>query len=158
MLVLTIVAIRLIGIWLIAAYSTGAATLIISTIAGWSPVGGAEVDQITMTAITVSASLPLVAGLILILAAVPLANMVVPKRAHDLPIPTAISSKTIVQIGVFLMGLWLVGLSLPSLVALGPEFGLELQVRFVVGLALGLLLMLGSGLLAGLVGKLRSWP
>ncbi|MEQ1780878.1 MAG: hypothetical protein ABMA14_05930 [Hyphomonadaceae bacterium] len=158
MLVLTIVAIRLIGIWLLAAYSTGAVTLVLSLASGWSLGGGAEIDRVTAIAIALSASLPLVGGLILILAAVPLANMVVPKRAHDLPIPTAISTKAIVQIGVFLIGLWLVGLNLPVLVSLGVEFGLESQLRFVVGLALGLLLILGSGLFAGLVGKLRSWP
>lgn len=158
MLVLTIVAVRLIGIWLIA---THAGSLVAAALAALNMSRPSELDDVgdaTFMAILVSAALPLIAGLILILLSGSLSRLIVPRIAHDLPTPTAVSAKTVTQIGVFLIGLWLVGSSLPVVVALAPSFGLGASFQSLAALVLGVVLMLGSGLLAGMVGKLRNWP
>lgn len=158
MLVLTVVAVRLIGLWLIASHFSGVVVLALSVLNLPRAPAMDEIGAMTFIATGVAAALPLVAGVMIILFSVALSRMVVPVKAHDLPAPAAVSPKTVVQVGVFLIGLWLIGTSLPVVVAMAPYFGLNTAPEYLAGLVLGLLLMLGSGLLAGLVGKLRNWP
>ena len=157
MLVLTVVAVRLIGLWLIAAHVSGVVGLAAASLNLATSETLDQLDSAPMVAIVVAAALPIVAGLVLILLSVSLSRLIVPEKAHDLPAPSAVSSRTVTQIGVFLIGLMLVGGGLPVVVALGMD-GLETALQYWVQLGLGLLLMLGSGLLAGFIAKLRSWP
>jgi hypothetical protein len=157
MLILTVVAVRLIGLWLIAAHIGGVVALAAAALNLSQAETMEELESAPMVAVAVAATLPVVAGTILILLSVSLSRLIVPEKAHELPAPTAVSSRTVTQIGVFLIGLMLAGTSLPIVVALGLE-NLGTTVRYWVQLGVGVLFMLGSGLFAGFVAKLRGWP
>jgi len=158
MLVLTIVAIRLIGLWLIAANLVGIAAFGLAMFNLSQSAWLDTLEFVPFIAMAVAAILPHIAGLGLILLSKTLARLVVPAAAHELPMPASISARSVVQIGVFLIGLWLVGSGLPVVAAMAPFSGVETSPQHLISAGLGLVLMLGSGLLAGLVGKLRSWP
>jgi hypothetical protein len=157
MLVLTVVALRLIGIWLIATHIGGVVAFAASALNLSQSSMQDQIETIPMVAVAIASILPMLAGLFLLLFSGPLSRAIVPVRAHDLPTPTSVSAKTVTQIGVFLIGLWLVGVGLPVVVAIAP-LGWSTSIEHVASLALGLVLILGSGLFAGLVGKLRNWP
>lgn len=153
MLVLTIVGSRLLGLWLIATQCGN--TLVYGL--GWFGVIPLRVDR--KRAILNLVSVPLLGGLILVSFAVPISRLLASRAAHDLPPPSSVSAKTSVQIGAFLIGLWSIGVSLPKIIASAAVYpSIDMPRDALASLVLGVLLVFGSGLLAGLVGLQRSWP
>ncbi len=157
MLILTIVAIRLIGVWILAAHILAVASLAVA-IFNLSQPDMRDEQSIPFIVLAVSGTLPLITGLGLILLSKTLANAIVPARAHDLPAPANISSRTVTQIGIFLIGLWLVGGGLPVVAAMASYENMDISPQHTIATGLGIVLMLTSGLMAGLLGKLRNWP
>lgn len=162
MLVLTIVAVRLIGVWVLVAHTP---TFVAGVLSAYALLQSGQMDAMgnaPLIAVAVAGALPLLAGLLLLIFSISIANLVVPAGAKDLPVAGSISAKTVTQIGVFLIGVWLVGIGLPVVVALGmtisPDTGIPFSSQHWLSVGLGIMLMVGSGALAGLVGKLRSWP
>ena len=110
-------------------------------------------------AILILVSVPLLGGLILVSFAVPILRLLASRAARDLPPPSSVSAKTSVQIGAFLIGLWSIGVSLPKIIAIAADYpSIDMPRDALASLVLGVLLVFGSGLLAGLVGRQRSWP
>lgn len=153
MLVFAIVALRLIGLWLIATHIGQALVHVL----GWVGLVEISPDPVVSAAMFSVAVLPTIAGIVLIVLARPIARLMVPAEARDGPSPESVSAKTYTQIGVFLIGIWM-------LANVAGQFGLvvlngwEMSLDFWIRLGVGFALVLGSGALAGLIRHLRKWP
>jgi hypothetical protein len=153
MLVFAIVALRLIGLWLFAT-QVGQALV---HVFGWMGLVEISPDPLVSALMFSVAVLPTVGGVVLIALARPIARLMVPAEASESPGPEPLTAKTYTQIGVFLIGVWMLAYTAPYFgrVALN---GWEMSLDFWIRLGVGLALVLGSGALAGLIKHLRKWP
>lgn len=154
MLVLTVVALRLFGLWLITMNITN----LIYYALEWYGFISSDATAETILVVMAFAAIRILTGAVLIVLALPIARLVVPKQAKDLPAPSSVSSKTAVQIGVFMIGVWMLVNDVPRAVSASLMQGVTPPPDFLISGGVALLLIFGSGLFAGLIGKLRNWP
>lgn len=152
MLTFTVVALRLIGLWLVVSW---AANLILN-IAGMTGLIDFQADTQYMQVTTTASAIPILAGIAMIAFAHPIARMFVPIGATSTPTPE-ISERGFGQIGVLLIGVSAVVDSVPQIAAYGfSNSGNPARTEDLILLAIGLLLIFGSGLFAGFVMWLRK--
>jgi hypothetical protein len=149
----TFVAIRLIGIWLIASSTAG--LLVNASVLAFDVVGDLQV-AIIMTA---GSAIPILLGVGLVLFSRRISTLVLGADASETSVPIA-SEQVFTRIGLFLIGSLVLVETIPRFVgfATAPENPYWIApIEEWISLAIGLLLVLGSGILAGLIGKLRRW-
>lgn len=152
MLTFTVVALRLIGLWLVVSW---AASLVLN-IGGMIGLINFQTEPPYMLVTTVAAAIPIVCGIAMIAFAHRIARLFVPMSATSTPTPE-ISERGFSQIGALLIGISAVIDSVPPIAAYGfSDSGMPPRTEDLVLLAIGLLLILGSGLFAGFVVWLRK--
>jgi hypothetical protein len=149
-----VVAVRLIGLWILAS-SVGGLFWLVSILGGPLPFGEQdEESRIMQVGMIVT---PVVISLLLLALSRPIGAFVVHGVADDAPAPDGPSVRGFTQMGVFLLGLFIAMRSSPFIVAALisgtlPSMSLDLWVQF----AAGLLLMVCVAPLGKLVNRLRQ--
>lgn len=149
-----VVAVRLIGLWMLAS-SLGSPFWLVSVFGGPSPFGVQdEENRIMQVGMTVT---PVFISLLLLVLSRPIGSFVVQGVADDAPAPDAPTVRGFTQIGVFLLGTFIAMRSGPFIVAALisetlPKVSVDLWVQF----AAGLLLMVSVARLGKLVNRLRQ--
>lgn len=109
----SVVAVRLIGLWLIA----GASGYLVIFAASFLPSAPTPVGWGVQAYINLSATLaPIAAGLVLLVWSRPIARLVVAGVAEGAPSPEPLTIRGFTQVGVFLLGLFTILNGLPMLI------------------------------------------
>lgn len=154
MFVFTIIALRLIGLAIVFFHSGDILTHVLGVVGliGF-PVGYEMLPSMAF------ASVPAIVGVAVAVFARPIAHIIVPAEAVRAAQPEGISETRFTQIGIFLIGVAMLANALARAIGAMLMSGAMAPPWFdVVSIAIGLALVLGSGLLAGLIKQLRNWP
>ena len=155
MLTFTVVAIRLIGLWVMISR---ASDLLYLALASLGLLSITAPDDYWVAVIAMSLVMVL-AGAALLLFARPIARLMVGKEAATRAPPDAVTERGFTQVGVFLIGIFYLIDVLPGLVAAtAEEDGMGVPPDYWIQLTLALILIFGCGLFGGLVKQLRRWP
>jgi hypothetical protein len=150
MLVFTVVALRLLALWLIA---TSAATPIFILMSATGLIN-VQADARSIAYAAAFQGVPLVLGLLIFIFSRQLAKLIVKDSPE--PSPQGLSERTFTQLAMIAIGLFALTRAIPRIG--GPMLlGLDIvPYDSIIEAGLGVLLIVGSGLLAGLAGWLRN--
>lgn len=146
-----VIAVRLIGLWLIA----GALPFLVFLLADaferrtiWEGAGPADIIRHFATVA------PVVAGLVLIVLSRPIGRLIAAGVAEDAPPPEPLAIRGFTQIGVFLLGLFALLNGVPVVLGMAVG-GYGTQVQELVYVGLGVVLILSCVRIGKLVDALR---
>ena len=151
MFVFTTIALRLIGLAIAFFHSGDILTHVLGVmgLVGF-PVGYQILPSVVLV------SVPAIVGVAVAIFARPIAQIIVPAEAVGAAPPEVISEARFTQIGVFLIGVFMLANALARAVGGMLMNGAMVTPWFdVASIAIGLALIFGSGLLAGVIKQLR---
>jgi hypothetical protein len=145
-----VVAVRLIGLWIIAGSTSAVAILVMNVVEGSIL---AEMWEETWLHTTAAMLAPPITGALLIAFSKPIAGLI--SRGISSPPPDAVTASALTRVGVFLLGLFALLHGLPFVVQ--SVFGrMEIGLNFWLTAGFGLLLVLLASPIGDVLQRLRG--